>query len=204
MFSIANIPEPEFNRKKVNALILKIKLGEDDRKKSNLKFELFKMMKNVVIKNIANYHMLYRNSPITDEGFEKSEMESECYIILEKCLTNFKVKKTNCFYFYYNKSLSRSFYRMFSKNIQKKEKHVDFKHHITCVVNTNSNNSYGISLLVDLMNLDDFDKEVIYSKANNEKKEDFIKRKKVTIVKYQASLNKIKEQLLILKQNEEI
>lgn len=204
-FSIYNSREPEFNRKKVNSIILKIQRGlGTEEEKSKLKFDLFLLMKNIVIKNIANYKMLYRNSPITGEGLESFEMESECYLIIEKCLIKYKVKKTNCFYFYYNKSLSRSFYRMFDKNIRKKDKYVDYKQHTYCVVNNNTNNVYSTDLIVDLMNLDDYDKKVITSKMNNEKKEEFVKNNNSNLSKYQSSLNKIKEQLNILKDNGQI
>lgn len=203
MFSIYSVPEPTFNRKKVNGIILIIQRNSDI-EKTELKFKLFKLMKNIVIKNIANYKMLYRNSPINEEVLDSVEMESECYLILEKCLIKFNVKKTNCFYFYYNKSLSRSFYRMFDKNIRKREKYYDYKQNVTCVMNSNTNNSYEVSLVIDLMNLDDIDKKLIMSKIDNEKKEDFIKLNKINATIYQSSLNKVKEQLTKLKENGQI
>ena len=126
-FSISQTDDLPFDRKQVNKLVLQLKSCDDDRKISNLKLELFKMMKRLIVKNIHNLKMLYRNSKISSECPEDFEIESECFLIMDKCLSNFKVNKTNCFYFYYNKSLMRNLYRMFSKEIRMSDKYQEYQ-----------------------------------------------------------------------------
>lgn len=203
-FTLFKIAEPEFNRKKVNGYILKIQKSTNQRLVSELKFELFKMMKKIVVKNVTNYQMLFRNSSVTHECLEKDEIETECYIVLDKCVSNYKVHSKSCFYFYYNKSLTRSLFRMFQKEVRNNEKFQDFqKHEIFKPVIQNSS-QYDIDFLISFLDLDKVDKMVLRSKLLNEKKDEFLDRKKrITSSQYQNSIKKIKKQIVIFNEDEE-
>jgi hypothetical protein len=200
MFSVSKIPEPRFNRKKVNSLILKVQKSKDEEIVSAAKFELFKMMKKIIVKNVTNCQMLFRNSSVTSECPESWEIESECYIILDKCAYNYKVSGTSCFYFYYNKSLTRSLFRMFSKEVRVFEKFQAFsKSEVTRSVINNST-QYDIDFLLSFLDLSSVDVKVLKSKLRNEKKDEFLKKRKfISNAQYQNSIKKIKQEIEIFK-----
>lgn len=191
--------EPKFNRKLVNKLVLIIKKGDDSPVTDKAKLELFKMMKKIVVKNVRNYLNLAYNSYVTEDCLEEDEMYSEAYIVLIKCIENYKVSKKNCFYFYFNKSISRNFYRMFDKEIRKFDGLKGYKD----VTKSTSKQQdifrddiYSVEFVSEILDLDEFDKKVLKSKLAFEKKDDFIvNNEDATVSKYYVSMRKIKEQV---------
>jgi hypothetical protein len=114
----------------VNRYIHIIKSSKDEKQISLTKDIVFKYMKNVVTKNIANYINLLKGIQYFDIP-DKDDLISECYIIFDKCISRFNLKystKSN-FYFFLNKSFSRYFYKeyrnIFNKNNKELNKNVD-------------------------------------------------------------------------------
>ena len=77
---------------------------------------VFMMMSDIVKKNIANYINLLRNSDV-EYLPERDELVADCYLIFDKCVYKFILGRGYNFYFYYNKSLSRNFFRNYQKEI---------------------------------------------------------------------------------------
>ena len=189
--------EPLFDRKLVNKNILILKKGVNPIELDKAKVNLFKLMKKVIVKNVKNYSKLSRNSPVHEDCLDEEEMYAEAYIVMIKCVENFKINKKNCFYFYFNKSLSRNFYRMFDKEIRKKENFNSFESYSINSSNSSINDElYGVEMVIDSLDLDEFDKRVVLSKLDYQKKDDFIvNNEDATVSKYYASIRKIKIQL---------
>lgn len=94
-----------------------IEINEKNNKINELKWKVFFMMKKILIKNINNYQKLCRNSNLGSNFNDNDELESECFIIFENCIYKFVSDNgKNDFYFYFNKSLSRSLYKIFLNN----------------------------------------------------------------------------------------
>jgi hypothetical protein len=205
-FDIFDKDDPKFDRKLASKYVLLIKRGGNRMKTDQSKLNLYKLMKKIVIKNVKNYSNLARNSSVTERCHLESEMYGEAFIVMMKCVDNFNVNKKNCFYFYFNKSLSRNFYRMFDKEVRKYNSHRDWK------VSFKSSNDhftreeiYSVNMVIDNLKLDSFDKKVLMSKMLYEKKDDFIVNNEgATVSKYYNSIRKIKEQLQKLMDNGDI
>lgn len=207
-FEIFDIDDPVLDRKLVNRHVLIIKKGTSERAVENSKLTLFKLMKKVVIKNVKNYVNLAYNSPVTERCLDEDEMYAESFIVMMKCVKNFSVKKGNCFYFYFNKSLSRNFYRMFDKEIRKLDNHKKYEtqiKHVNSSYDVYKDDIYSIEFVTESLQLDDFDRRVLKSKLLFEKKDDFIvNNKDATVSRYYSSIRKIKSQLQILKDDGDI
>lgn len=204
-FEIFDIDDPIFNRKLANKYVLIIKKGNNC---DEAKLDLYKLMKKVIVKNVKNYVKLARNSSVTEECLDEAEMYGEAFIVLMKCTDKFKVAKGNCFYFYFNKSLSRNFYRMFDKEVRKLEGYKGYKSQATNAVQNRDvfkDDIYSVKFVSDALDLDGFDRKVLESKLQFQKKDDFIvSNKDATISRYYASIRKIKSQVQILKDNGDI
>jgi hypothetical protein len=169
------------------------------------KVNLFKLMKRIIVKNVKNYASLSRNSAVTEQCFEEDEMYAEAFIVMMKCVENFQVSKRNCFYFYFNKSLSRNFYRMFYKEVRKLEVQKDYELFAMDTFVTNDFDYESLSLTINNLGLDEFDKRVLESKLKYEKKDEFIvNNEDATVSKYYSSIRKIKEKLKKLIDNGEL
>lgn len=201
-FEIFDRDDPIFSREKVNKYILIIRKGKNS---DEAKLELYKMMKKVITRNVNNYVKFFRNSVVSDKSLEEDELYGESFIIMMKCVEGFKVKKNNCFYFYFSKSLSRTFFRMLEKEKRKLEGSIKYRSKAdNDITNLDlfSNTVYGLDLVLSGLDLDSFDKKVLNSKLLFQKKDDFIvSTRGATVSKYYASIRKIKFQIQKLKEN---
>ena len=205
-YNIFDYDDPKFNRKLASRYVLVIKRGNGIGSSADAaKVNLFKLMKRIVVKNVKNYSSLSRNSAVTDQCFEEDEMYAEAFIVMMKCVENFQVSKKNCFYFYFNKSLSRNFYRMFYKEVRKLEVQKDYEIFAIDTFATNDFDYESLSLTISNLGLDEFDKKVLESKLKYEKKDEFIvNNEDATVSKYYSSIRKIKEKLKKLIDNGEL
>ena len=106
-----------YNLKFVEKCIKIIQTSNNEKRVKAYKSLVFKMMKSIVKKNVANYLNLLRNVDYPDIP-ERDELISDCYVVFDKCVSKFLVDKGYNFYFYFNKSLSRNFFREYYKKIQ--------------------------------------------------------------------------------------
>lgn len=118
--------------------------GSSDQARAMFMYELFKLMNKVILKNIENYNFLCKPHSNGRQLIEETEVISECWIALEKCVKNFGAEKTGNvrynvfkikqgtqdeyiydysksksldFYFYYNKALTQRLTRIVRENV---------------------------------------------------------------------------------------
>jgi len=170
------------------------------------KIILFKMMRNIIVKNILNYIKITENSPVTDQCNNRIEMEAEAYIVMDKCISNFNVNSKSDFYYYFNKSLARNFYRMFDREYRKKEKYDGYSSERKHLRKTEHDKgiNYDVDFLISQMNLDELQIRLVKSKLAGQKKDDFLKENDdVTSSRYYSTLKSIKQIMLKMKENGE-
>jgi hypothetical protein len=228
MYDIFSVEFTPLNRKLANSLVLKIKAnksiskrlsGEENLSKSerinlrradkrigDLSFQLFNLMSKIVVRNINNYVSLVNNSPVTEKCHKKEEMQAECFIVLENCIENFKMNKGYCFYFYYNKSLSRNFFRYFKKRYQEKDKSEKYMTEKKYTAERSSTYSeVDLDLLISNIKFDEEEEELVRSKIKKESKDDFIeKHEGFNTAKYYSTLKRVKGKINTLKSENEI
>ena len=167
---------------------------------------VFMMMSDIVKKNIANYINLLRNSDV-EYLPERDELVADCYLIFDKCVYKFILGRGYNFYFYYNKSLSRNFFR----NYQKEIKHNNCTTEITDVMTIvnpsfrSSEESGSVDLLMDQLGLNELEKRVCESRILGQKTSEFLKSNPdVTNSQYSGTLKVVKEKLNTSKENKDI
>lgn len=200
----------ELNQNRIQNEYLRLSEAEKIHDRVNdLKFSIFYMMKKIVVKNINNFHKLCRNSILGLNYSNDDEMENECFLIFETCVYKFDIENGNYdFYFYFNKAMSRSLYKIFtdSKDVSEAENpYSSFSYSETYSeedffdkINKKSDQQeHSIDfILAGFMNLTSDDMIVINSKIMKEPLGTFLKNNpKFTQKKYQNCLDRIKIEL---------
>lgn len=156
---------------------------------------IFKSMKNIIEKNIQNYYNLLSGTPCRELP-EYDEVLSECYLVFDDCLSKFKVSRYNNFYFYFNKALSRRFYKYYCREIN--YNNTELTEAITAV---HPKLSYKPHLdteevLFHNLHLTNLEKKVCRSRMRGERTSEFLrKNKSISSVRYQKAMEKIKKLL---------
>lgn len=186
----------KYNRILINSIIMRIRYGRrKPRTVQGYKTYIFKAMKDIVEKNIQNYLNLLNGSPCRDIP-EYDEILSECYIVFNKCLEKYKVSKYNDFYYYFNKALSRNFYRCYQREINFPQTELTDKIVVHPIL-VDYKSIDTTELLLHNLRLSEFERVVCRSKLKGEKGTEFLrKNKNITQKQYNKALNKIKEVLL--------
>jgi hypothetical protein len=190
----------------IKKIYLKLnEFAKKDKKINNLKWDVFYMMKKIILKNINNYQKLCRNSPLGSNFNCNDELESECFLVFENCIYKFNSNDgKNDFYFYFNKSLSRCLYKIFLRNIKDLDivssasSFLDFSNedsHVFDKFLKNSQNELSIDFIVSNFNLDEDCISIILSKLKGERMSEFIKdNENINQRIYDKNLKKIKKQ----------
>lgn len=181
-----------------------VRYSKQEKKVSAFKDLLFKMMKDIVKKNIFNYLNLLSSVRGRNELPDRGELVAECYIIFDKCLDKFKItpERRFDFYFYYNKSLSRNFYRDYKKAIKNSRK-VEMTDAVETVCKGFHEYSHPDTseMLMENLKLSDLEKKICRSRLIGQKTSEFLAENEgVTNGQYSRSLKRMKE--LILKHKE--
>lgn len=188
----------------VNKCIKNLKGANNEKTQKGYKMFIFKMMKDVIKKNICNYINLL-NGTSCREIPDSDEMISTCYIIFEKCLEKYEVSPTNNFYFYYNKSMSRNFFRYYQREL--KGVNVEITESITTFspsLRTQSEPDM-LELIMDNFQFSYLDKKIVYSRMNGQKTSEFLEENTdISNGQYSRSLKKIKETLTYYKEKGEL
>ena len=188
----------------INKCILIIKCSNDEKRIKAYKNFVFRMMKDIVKKNVSNYINLLRGSNCPDIP-ERDELITDCYIIFDICLKKYKVRKKYNFYFYFNKSLSRNFFRCYQNSL--KNGNVELTEAIVTVhpklkVEPEEDT---ISVLINNMNFSELEKRVVYSKLEGKKTSEFLKENPdVNNSQYSKALKIVKEKLIVLQNKGEL
>lgn len=107
-----------YRAKFVNKCVAIIKFTKSEKRRQAYQNLVFKMMRDIVKKNIANYLNLLLSIDVKDVLPSRDELIADCYIIFNKCAEKYKLGGGYNFYFYFNKSLSRYFFREYQKEIR--------------------------------------------------------------------------------------
>ena len=195
-----------YKSKFINKCIAIIRFTKSEKRKKAYKNLVFKMMKDIVKKNIANYLNLLSGLEVKDMLPSRDELLADCYIIFDKCLEKYKLGKGYNFYFYFNKSLSRNFFRDYQKTIQR-NKGVEITEALT-VVNSNFHDNTlpdTTELLMIHLGISDLEIRICRSRMLGQKTSEFLNENPdVTNVQFSKSLKRIKDVLITFKNNGEI
>lgn len=194
-----------YKPKSVNKFLVMIKFGNTEKRRLAFKNLVFRMMKDIVIKNISNYLNLLNNTPMKDNLPDRDELVSECFIIFNKCIEKYKVHPSHNFYFYFNKSLSRNFFRDYQRSL------TNDRIELTEAMSTchpelrESEKTNTIFILMENMNFTELEKRISQSRLLGQKTSEFLEENPdVTSVEYSKALKHIKEMLKELQKRGEI
>lgn len=166
---------------------------------------VFKMMKDIVKKNICNYLNLLQNTERKDMP-ERDELIADCYIIFDKCLSKFKIGKGFNFYFYFNKSLSRNFFRDYQKELNRNKK-VEITEALENVNSGFHDNKEPDTTEVLMLNLgfSEIEMRICRSRVLGQKTSEFLEdNEDITPAQYSKGLKRVKEILIIYQEKGEI
>lgn len=198
--------EFHYKMKFVNRCIAIIRFSKNERRVQAYKNLVFKMMRDIVKKNIANYLNLLQGIEQKDTLPERDELVADCYIIFDKCLEKYVLGRGYNFYFYFNKSLSRNFFRDYQKEMQRNR-----KVEITEALSTVHEGFHDTSepdtteMLMEHLGLDELEKRICRSRMLGQKTSEFLEENPdITNGQYSRCLKRIKEVLNESKENGDI
>lgn len=194
-----------YRPKAVNKFLVMIKFGNTEKRRLAFKNLVFRMMKDIVVKNITNYINLLNNTPQKDNLPDRDELVSECFLIFNKCVEKYKVLPSHNFYFYFNKSLSRNFFRDYQRAL------INDKIEMTEAIYTchpdlrESEKPDTVGILMKNMKFSDLEKRITISRMNGKKTSEFLESNPdVTPAEYSKALKHIEELLIILQDRGEL
>lgn len=164
------------------------------------------MMKDIVKKNIANYLNLLSSIDMKDTLPSRDELIADCYIIFDKCVEKYKLGKGYNFYFYFNKSLSRNFFRDYQKELQRSNS-VEITEALA-TVNSGFHDYRQLDtteLLMTHLGLTELEMRICRSRMLGQKTSEFLSENEdVTNAQYSKCLKRIKEVLIEFQEEGEI
>lgn len=159
------------------------------------------MMSNIVNKNCLNYLKLIKTLPISkDEIPSCDELAADCYIVYNHCVDNYHTNSGYNFYFYFNKALSRNFFRLFTKMKSKMDvENCAFDDTVTDNLLSLSvgGNPGDVKLLMDLLKFNTVERRICESRLSGQKNVDFLRQNKdISSSVYNSTLRNIKNKLI--------
>lgn len=196
-----------YKAKFVNRCIAIIRFSKNEKRVRAYKNLVFKMMKDIVKKNISNYVNLLQNTERKDTLPERDELVADCFLIFDKCLEKYKLGKGYNFYFYFNKSLSRNFFRDYQKELQRNNNHVEVTEALETVNEGfhDTREPDTTELLMIHLGLDETEKRICRSRMLGQKTSEFLEENPdISNGLYSRCLKRIKEVLNEFKEKGEI
>ena len=187
-----------YRQKFINTCIMRIKYGHrSERTIRGYKMYIFKMMHDIIKKNICNYINLLMNGTNLTEIPKHDDVLTDVYIMFDKCLDKYKVSKGRKFYYYFNKSLSRNFYREYQR-IQKRTYSEAENVEETIHPNLRYNeDNYTIGVLMDNLGFTDTEKRIVESRLKGQYITEFLKENAdVTQIQYANAMKRMKDLIL--------
>lgn len=189
----------------VNKCITIIRYSSNEKRKKAYRNLLFKMMKDIVKKNISNFLNLINSiDGILQENIpSRDELLSDCYVIFDKCIEKYLISPTNNFYFYFNKSLSRNFYKEYRQYLRRSV-NTEITESLTTAspVFHQKTRDNSVELLLYHMGLTDFEMKVARSRLRGQRSSEFLKENTdVTSAQYTRALKRMKEILIEFKES---
>lgn len=196
-----------YNPRLTNKCIAIIRFARDEKRVKAYKNLLFKMMKDIVLKNVGNYTNLLRGVEINPEDIpERDELIAECFIIFDKCVEKFAFGRGFNFYFYFNKALSRNFFREYQRE-KVKNRGVELSEAILTVVEDlhQKENPDLTEFMFERLEFTELEIKICNSRLLGQKTSEFLRdNPDVNNNQYSRSLKKIKEVLCELQTNGDI
>ena len=165
-----------------------------------LKHLVFKMMKEIVKKNILNYLNLLRGLHVPEYDIpETDDLITDCFIVYDVCVEKYELGHN--FYFYFNKALSRYFYRLYNKKKDELENDIsmeDEEYLLNQLTYSTSEGTGGsVEVLMDLLGFTELEKKVAHSKVIQQRTADFLNENPdITNAQYNRAMKRIKEVLI--------
>ena len=187
-----------YRQKFINTCIMRIKYGHrSERTIRGYKMYIFKMMHDIIKKNICNYINLLMNGTNLTEIPKHDDVLTDVYIMFDKCLDKYKVSKGRKFYYYFNKSLSRNFYREYQR-IQKRTYSEAENVEETIHPNLRYNeDNYTVGVLMDNLGFTDTEKRIVESRLKGQYITEFLKENTdVTQIQYANAMKRMKDLIL--------
>lgn len=183
--------------------------GISSQRQAAFKNVIFKMMKDVVKKNIRNYLNLLSNGTSLVELPTIDEVLADCYIIFDRCVEGYKVGCGYNFYFYFNKSLGRCFFRNWHKEMTRDNSSIEISNALETVnihFHTREDSaSNSMSMLLDCFDFSDVEIRIINSRIAGQKTGEFLKGNiDVTHGQYSQCLKRIRTLLQSFKEKGEL
>lgn len=193
-----------YRQKFINTCIMRIKYGHrSERTIRGYKMYIFKMMHDIVKKNICNFINLLANGTECREIPEHDDVITDVYITFDKCIEKYKVAKGRKFYYYFNKSLSRNFYREYKK--QQRQLNAEMND-ATEIYHPNlqvREHSYTAEVLMENLCLSEIEKRVIRSRLAGQKTAEFLNENKdISNNQYVNALKRVKTLISDARENE--
>ena len=163
-------------------------------KKGNIDKKTYMM--DIVNKNISNYLNLITNTKLVKEPPEYGELIADCYIIFNTCVNGFKLGHN--FYFYFNKSLSRNFFRNYQKLVKQKNTVFELTDAIEAINEEMhvAHNYVSIELVMEQLEMNELEKRICRSKLNGQKSAEFFEENEdVSQFEYSQALKSVKVKL---------
>lgn len=169
---------------------------------------LFRMMKDVVRKNIANYLNLIQSIEKRPENIPtRDEMLAESYLVFDKCVHLFKLEKGMNFYFYFNKSLARTFYLNYQHRLRncKDTEITDALETVSESFHTKQVGDSTMELLLHGLGFSELESRICKSKLSGQRVQDFLKENTdITGTMYSVAMQRIKSVLIQYKKRGEL
>ena len=167
---------------------------------------VFMMMKDIVKKNISNFLNLLRGIDSPDIP-DRDDLVTNCYITFDKCLEKYIVGRGYNFYFYFNKSLSRNFFREYQREMQRMNTSAEVTEAMSYVskeMRVGAVHS-SVDFIMENLQFTPLEKKICHSKMSGQRASDFLKMNpEVTNSQYSRALKSVKNKLLLAKENNEI
>nr|DAS96422.1 MAG TPA: hypothetical protein [Caudoviricetes sp.] len=193
----------------VNVIIRAIKRGEySEDAASRMRHLIFRMMKVVIMKNCNNYLRLMKNTIRKELTPEMSELITDCFDVMYTCINNYNACGDFDFYFYFNKALSRYFFKRYQNCLATQEKAVEIGDVMMAVDRKfidSQRTDMELEMLLSQIDIKGFDREVVMLKISGEKIDDFLARHPdKTKADFSRSMSKIKAILSNLRNRGEL
>lgn len=190
-----------YNKKEVYKNLIKIKKSTNHRVVDEAKLEVFLSLRTIVMKNIENFYIL--SKPYQEIIHTKDDLISECYIVLDNCISKLDLRKFSTFHWYYNKSLTWRMQRIIENTYYKYRGSVRVDEDLEEFVFSKMFSNSDVDLLDFQLNnfgITEEEKVLMLSKVNKVKIKDYIEENNgMTWNKYFKLFSSIKEKLKTLK-----
>lgn len=185
----------------VSRSLLYIKFGKSDKKRDELKLQVFYFQSKFIIKAINNFFSLVKTISEEKVIHTKEDIASECYIVMSKCIENLKIKDLKKFCFYLNTSLNRAMYRLYEKQYKKHFDVLPNNEDTEIMVNNTGYDDQFDLTSIDLKDFSIIEIEIIRFKFSGDKLSVFLETMSLSSSDFQIHLDNIKLKLIELYKN---